>query len=170
MGGMRSSASYERRSDPVPLRRASVLSVFAIFRRGPFRMARLNLVGWAALLVPPALLGGVASQTMRRSPAVGALGGAGAVLAVAVVWDRWRWRNSSVSFSNDLDIELVREVAARLRAEGIDVTLDEPQAPVVALPASECEEAERWRLTTRQRWMKRVIAALDEASTPRPPH
>lgn len=48
----------------------------------PFRMVELNVVGWSALLAPPALAGGVASL----------VGGA---------WDRWRWWNSVASVPGD---------------------------------------------------------------------
>ena len=87
-------------------------------------MVELNAVGWSALLAPPALAVGVASIAVGWHPTVGALAGAAAALVVAVAWDRGRWWNSVVSVSSDLDLEELRRVADRLRAEGIDVTVD----------------------------------------------
>ncbi len=121
IGDVKGGGWFEYGPGPVRLRRPSALS---FLRGGPFRMVELNVVGWAALLAPPALAGGVAPLVVGWHPTVGALAGAGAALVVAVAWDRWRWRNSVVSVSSDVDLEQLRRVAERLRAEGIDVTVD----------------------------------------------
>ncbi|QQS25777.1 MAG: hypothetical protein IPM43_05265 [Actinomycetota bacterium] len=129
-------------------------------------MIQLNAVGWSALVGPPALVGGAATLAVGGRPAVGALGGAGAALVVVVVWDRLRWRNSGVSVSSDLELAELRRVVESLRAEGIEVSLDAADLDPAELPAS--EYVERWQLTTRQRWVNRVLAALDDASTAQP--
>ena len=133
-------------------------------------MIELNVVGWSALLAPPALGGGVLALALGRPVGVGALGGAGAALVVAVAWDRWRWWNSVVSVSSDLDLEELHRVADRLRAEGIDVTVDAADRGPVAAPDPDREDVDHWRLTTRQRWVNRVLTALDDAAAARPPH
>ena len=51
---------------------------------------------------------------------------------------------SVVSVSGDVDLEQLRRAAERFRADREDV--------------------DDWRLTTRQRWVNRVLAALDDAS------
>jgi len=90
-------------------------------------------------------------------------------LVVAVAWDRWRWWNSTVSVLSDLELEELRRVADRLRAEGIDVTVDAADPGPVVAPDSNQEDVDHWRLTTRQRWVNRVLTALD-APAARPPH
>lgn len=80
-------------------------------------MIELNIVGWSALLAPSALIGGLVALALGRPVAVGALGVAGAALVVAVAWDRWRWWNSVVSVSSDLDLDELRQVVDRLRVE-----------------------------------------------------
>jgi len=132
-------------------------------------MIELNVVGWSALLAPPALVGGVVAFALGCPVAVGALGGAGAALAAAVAWDRWRWWNSVVSVSSDLDLDELRRVVNRLRVEGVDVTLDAADSGVVVAPGSDRNGDVDRRLTTNQRWVNRVIAALDDASAARPP-
>ena len=139
---------------------------FGWIRGGPFRMVELNVVGWAALLAPPAMAGGVTSLVVGWHPTVGALAGAGAALVVAVAWDRWRWRNSVVSLSSGVDLEQLRRVAERLRAEGIDVTVDAADPGSVVAPDSDRADVDRWRLTTRQRWVNRVLTALDASAAP----
>ena len=129
-------------------------------------MVELNAVGWSALLAPPTLAGGVASIAVGWHPTVGALAGAAAALVVAVAWDRGRWWNSVVSVSSDLDLEELRRVADRLRAEGIDVTVDAADPGPVVAPDPDSEDVDRWRLTTRQRWVNRVLTALDEPAAP----
>ncbi len=132
-------------------------------------MVELNAVGWSALLAPPALAGGVASIAVGWHPTVGALAGAGAALVVAVAWDRWRWWNGVVSVSSDLDLEELRRVADRLRAEGIEVTVDAADPGPVAAPHSDRKDVDYWLLTTRHRWVNRVLTALDAPAAP-PPH
>ncbi len=111
-------------------------------------MIELNVVGWSALLAPPALVGGVGALALGRPVAVGALGGAGAAMVAVVAWDRLRCWNSVVSVSSDLDLDELRRVVERLRAEGIDVTGDAADhGPVV----SSASDREQRRLTTRQR-------------------
>ena len=169
MGPVRSGGWFEYGPGPVRLRRPSAFSIFGGFHGGPFRMVELNAVGWSALLAPPALAGGVASLVVGWHPTVGALAGAGAALVVAVAWDRWRWWNSMVSVSSDLELEELRRVADRLRVEGIDVTVDAADPGLVVAPDSDREDVDHWRLTTRQRWVNRVLTALD-APAARPPH
>jgi hypothetical protein len=91
-------------------------------------------------------------------------------LVVAVAWDRWRWWNSVVSVSSDLDLGKLWGVVERLRVEGVDVTVDAVDYDPVVAPGSDRGDVDRWRLTTHQRWLNRVLAALDDASATRPPH
>lgn len=165
MGGVRSSSGwFEYGPGPVRLRRWSAFSILRGVRGGPFRMMELNVVGWSALLAPPALIGGLGALALGRPVAVGALGAAGAAFVVAVAWDRWRWWNSVVSVSSDLDLDDLRTVADRLRAEGVDVTVDAVDRGPIVQSDSDVEDVEHWQLTTRQRWVNRVLAALDDAS------
>jgi hypothetical protein len=166
MGSVRGGGWFEYGPGPVPLRRSSAFSILRRVRGGPLRMIELNAAGWSALLAPPALVGGVVALALGRPVVVGALGGAGAALAVAGAWDRWRWWNSVVSVSSDLDLADLRGVAERLRAEGVDVTVDAADFSLAQSPGSDrSEDVDRWQLTTRQRWVNRVLAALDDAST-----
>jgi hypothetical protein len=167
IGGVRSGGWFEYGPGPVRLRRPSALSSL---HGGPFRMIELNVVGWSALLAPLALGGGVFALALGRPVGVGALGNAGAALVVAVAWDRWRWWNSVVSVSSDLDLEELRRVADRLRAEGIDVTVKAADPGPVAAPDPAREDVDYRRLATRQRWANRVLTALDDAAAGRPPH
>lgn len=164
MGGVRSLGGwFEYGPGPVRLRRSSAFSILRGVRGGPFQMMELNVVGWSALLAPPAVVGGVVALALGRPVAVGALGGAGAALVVAVAWERWRWSNSGVSVSSNLHLDDLRTVAERLRAEGVDVTVDAiDRGPI--LESDSDEGVEHWQLTTRQRWLNRVLAALDDAS------
>jgi len=166
MGGVSSSGWYVYGPGSVGRRRATAR---LFLRGGPFRMIELNVVGWSALLAPPALVGGVGALALGSPVAVGALGGAGAALVVAVAWDRWRWWNSVASVSSDLDLEELRRVVERLHAEGIEVSIDAAHQGLAAVPAPEQQATDCWRLTTRQRWVNRVLAALDDASAARPP-
>lgn len=170
MGGVRSGGWFEYGPGPVRLRRSSAFSILRGVPGGPFRMMELNVVGWSALLAPSAVVGGVVALALGRPVAVGALGGAGAALAVAVAWDRWRWSNSVVSVSSNLDLDALRGVVERLRAEGVDVTVDAIDRGPIVQPDSDDENVEHWQLATRQRWLNRVLAALDVASAARPPH
>jgi hypothetical protein len=117
-------------------------SAWPFLRGGPFRRIELNAVGWSTLLAPPAVAGGVASLAVGRSAALGALAGAGAAFVVAVAWDRWRWWNSDVSVSSDLDLEELQRVADRLRAEGVDVTVDAADRGPVVAPVSDREDVD----------------------------
>lgn len=165
MGGVRSSGGwFEYGPGPVRLRRSSAFSILRGVRGGPFRMMELNVVGWSALLAPPAVVGGVVALALGRPVAVGALGGAGAALVVTVAWDRWRWSNSVVSVSSDLDLDDLRTVTDRLRAEGVDVTVETIDRGPIVQSHSDDEDVERWQLTTPQRCLNRVLAALDDAS------
>ena len=168
IGGVSSGGWFEYGPGPVRPRRSSAFSIFGGIRGGPFRMVELNAVGSSALLAP-ALAGGVASLVVGWHPMVGALAGAGAALVVAVAWDRWRWWHSVVSVSSDVDLEQLRRVAERLCAEGIDVTVDAADPLPVVAPDSDREDVDYWRLTTRQRWVNRVLTALDAPAAP-PPH
>jgi hypothetical protein len=170
MGGVRSSGGwFEYGSGPVRLRRSSAFSILRGVRGGPFRMMELNVVGWSALLAPPAVVGGVVALALGRPVAVGALGGAGGALVVAVAWDRWRWSNSVVSVSSALDLDDLRTAADRLRANGVDVTVGAIDRGPTVESHSDDGDVEHWQLTTRQRWLNRVLAALDDASAARPP-
>ena len=165
MGGVRSSGGwFEYGSGPVHLRRSSAFAILRGVLGGPFRMMELNAVGWSALLAPPAVVGGVVALALGRPVAVGALGGAGAAVVVAVAWDRWRWSNSMVSVSSALDLDDLRTVADRLRADGVDVTVGAIDRGPIVESHSNDEDVEHWQLTTRQRWLNRVLAALDDAS------
>jgi hypothetical protein len=136
MGGVRSSGGwFEYGPGPVRLRRSAAFPILRGVRGGPFRMMELNVVGWSALLAPPAVVGGVVALAVGRPVAVGALGGAGVPLVVAVAWDRWRWWNSVVSVSSDLDLDELRRVVDSLRVEGVEVTLDAADSGVVVAPA-----------------------------------
>lgn len=134
-------------------------------------MIELNIVGWSALLAPSALIGGLVALALGRPVAVGALGVAAAAFVVAAAWDRWRWSISVVSVSSDLDLDELRRVVDRLRVEGVGITVDAADSGVDVAPGSDRDEdVDRWRLTTRQRWLNRVLAALEDASAARPPH
>ncbi len=75
-----------------------------------------------------------------------------------------------VSVSSDLDLDELRGVVERLRVEGVDVTVDAADFGLAVSPGADRQDIEYWRLPTRQRWVNRVLAALDDASATRPPH
>ena len=83
---------------------------------------------------------------------------------------RRRWWNSVVSVSSDPDLEELRRVADRLRAEGIDGTVDAADPGRLAAPDPDREDVDNRRLITLQRWVNRVLTALDDAAAARPPH
>jgi hypothetical protein len=170
MGGVSSGGWFQYGPGSVRLRRSSAFSIVRRVRGGPFRMIELNIVGWSALLAPSALIGGLVALALGGPVAVGAFGVVGAALVVAVARDRWRWWNSVVSVSSDLDLDELRRVVDRLRVEGVDVTLDAADSGLAVSPGSDRnEDVDRWKLTTHQRWANRVMAALDDASAARPP-
>lgn len=63
----------------------------------------------------------------------------------------------------------LRQAADGLRPEGIDVTVDSADRGPVVAPGSDREDVDYWRLT-RQRWVNRVLTALDDAPAARSPH
>ncbi|MEO5899624.1 MAG: hypothetical protein ABIR68_05775, partial [Ilumatobacteraceae bacterium] len=68
-------------------------------RSGGFRLVQLNVVGWAALLVPGATLGLVTAR-LRGAPVIaGAAIGALAAWVFGLVVDTARWRASDICFS-----------------------------------------------------------------------
>ncbi len=92
------------------------------------RTARLNAVGWAALVAVCALAGLIAIVLLRATgwplPVRAVLGAAVVVLGLIVV-DRRKWGRMETSFSFTDAVATMRAVAERLTARGLPVTLDE---------------------------------------------
>jgi hypothetical protein len=99
-------------------------------RRSWLRTARLNVVGWSALLgaclVVAAL--GIATTTALAWPR--ALGAAGAVIPVAAVIfaDRRRWARMETSVDWGGSVEEVARIADELESEGVHARV-RPDAP-----------------------------------------
>jgi hypothetical protein len=91
------------------------------------RTARLNAVGYAALLAACLLAGVVTAVVLRATgwplPLRAALGPMVVVLAL-VVGDRRKWSRTETSFSFSDDSTDMRSVAARLAAQNLPVTVD----------------------------------------------
>jgi len=102
-------------------------------RSGGFRMVQLNVVGWAALLVPGAILGLVTSRLRSASVTMGAAIGAVISWALGLVIDTVRWRASDICFSCPdvpraaLD-RLVGELRGRRVEASIEVDMQGPDA------------------------------------------
>ena len=110
-----------------------------------------------------AALPGLAAQQQRRELLRGAVVElAGHPLALVLL--RVRQPQGQLTSAGDLGLDELRTVADRLRAEGVDVTVDAIDRGPIVQSDSAYEDVEHWQLTTRQRWVNRVLAALDDAS------
>jgi hypothetical protein len=89
-----------------------------------FRRARMTATGWAVLLAPGALAGGVAAAVAagRRARVVPLLvgigGGAACSLLLARIVDEVRWRRSAVSLAVD-EPDAALDLMQAVRAEGV---------------------------------------------------
>ena len=105
-------------SSTVPTRRSHPVS------ESPwaFRRARMTATGWAVLLAPGALAGGVAVAAGRRARVVPLLVGIGAgaacSLLLARIVDEVRWRRSAVSLAVD-EPDAALDLMQAVRAEGV---------------------------------------------------
>lgn len=87
-------------------------------------MVHLNVVGWSALLAPPALLGALIARLCRRSPVRGSAVGAIAAWAVALVVDSVHWRASPVTFDRpEMSRPVLDRLVDSLREDGVDVAI-----------------------------------------------
>lgn len=87
----------------------------------PFRMVRLNLVGWSAVLAAMVAVGSVAGAITDQNW-IGVVV-AGLVLIAAVVTDRVRWRNSWMNIGMDFE-EAARSLVQVLDAQGIEAQVE----------------------------------------------
>ena len=94
-------------------------------RSGGFRMVQLNIVGWAALLVPGATLGLVAAVLGGASVLAGAAVGAVVVWTFALVVDTVRWRASDICFScPDVPRAALDRLVGELHVVGVDASIE----------------------------------------------
>ncbi len=124
-----------------------------------FRGVKLNVAGWAAVLVPGAtvgavvgaLVGGSARRALRV--ALGGVAGAAAGLAAARLADEIRWRDTPVTLHIDEPDEAL-DVMQAVRAAGV-------QADMVRAPDRDPEEgALGYQVRYRARDERRVRAVL----------
>jgi len=100
-------------------------------RRHLFQNARLNAVGWAALVaasLASAALGAAVAALAGLPWWVGAIIGLPIVLVVLLVLDRRRTIRRTISFGWTEDLAEVESVAGAVRARGVEVTV-EPDGP-----------------------------------------
>jgi hypothetical protein len=116
--------------------------------RSFLRTARLNVVGYAAL-IGACLVAAVGSASALRTtgwpPVLRAAVGPVVVVLVLVAADRRKWSRMETSFSFTDDPAELRTVADRLLAQGLPVRVEEDQGPAI---------------TYRHRDARRVHAAL----------
>jgi hypothetical protein len=88
-------------------------------------MVRLNVVGWAALLVPGATLGLLTAWFGGVSVLAGAAVGAAVAWALALVVDTVRWRGSDICFScPDVPRATLDRIVGELQAGGVDASIE----------------------------------------------
>jgi hypothetical protein len=88
-------------------------------------MVQLNVVGWAALLVPGATLGLVTARLVGVSVMAGAAVGATVAWALALVVDTVRWRGSDICFScPDVPRATLDRVVGELHEIGVNAALE----------------------------------------------
>ena len=89
-------------------------------RSNPFRMMRLNTVGWSAL-VGSGLVLAVPGLVLGRNPGLAVASGVGA--AFTVVWsnDYRNWRRSWTGIGYPMPDEEADVLAAEMRSDGLDV-------------------------------------------------
>jgi hypothetical protein len=111
----------------------------------------LNVVGWAALLLPAVLVGTGAAAITGSVP----IGVAAAASILAGYWtlDRRRHRASEAHFGFG-DEQVTRLVAARLAEQGVRTSV-EPGIPY------DDEPAPRWELAYRMRDHRKVERAVE---------
>lgn len=94
-------------------------------RSGGFRMVQLNVVGWAALLVPGGTLGLATAWFGGASVLAGAAVGATVAWALALVVDTVRWRASDICFScPDLSRDALDRLVGELHVVGVDASIE----------------------------------------------
>lgn len=167
--GSRVSSSggwFEPRPGPVRLRRSSTFSILRRLRGGPFRMMELNVVGWPALLAPPAVVGGARSWPPGRCGRAGRcwrrVGGGCGLGPVALVEER--------GFGGERS--RLRRAARSCRAPscwGVDVTIEPADFGLAVSPGADRQDIESQRLATRRHWVNRVLVALGNAPAARSP-
>jgi hypothetical protein len=94
--------------------------VAAWARTGGFRTVELNPAGWAALLVPGAVVGAGAALARGAPVASGAAAGSLAAWAAGLVADGVRWRRAWVTVYLELSLEETEGLARALRLAGCD--------------------------------------------------
>lgn len=115
--------------DAATMRYSSAGRVHGVLRRwmrsGGFRMMQLNVVGWAALLVPGATLGLATAWFGGASVLAGAAVGAAVAWALALVVDTVRWRASDICFScPDVPRAALDRVVGELHVVGVDASIE----------------------------------------------
>lgn len=121
---------------------------------------KLNVVGWAALLVPGATLGLVGARLGGASVMGGAAVGGVAAWALALVVDTVRWRASDICFScPDVPLAALDRVVGELQAGGVDASIE------VGMHGSDAEETV-FQIRSRMRFRSIVERRLAELNTP----
>ncbi|CAB4363533.1 MAG: hypothetical protein F2681_06190 [Actinobacteria bacterium] len=88
-------------------------------------MVQLNVVGWAALLVPGATLGLATAWFGSASLLAGAALGAALPWALALVVDTVRWRASDICFScPDVPRDALDRLLGDLHVVGVDASIE----------------------------------------------
>lgn len=94
-------------------------------------MIELNAVGWAAVLAPGAVLGGLAGLFTRRPISACAVVGAATSWLSALTIDAVRWRSSEISMRlpGELADEETERVVRALKANGVGADVREETDP-----------------------------------------
>ena len=129
-------------------------------RSGGFRMVQLNVVGWAALLVPGATLGLVGARLGGAPVLAGAAVGAVVAWALALVVDMVRWRASDICFScPDVSRATLDRVVGELHVIGVDASIE------VDMHGSDSDKT-MFQIRSRMRFRSIIERRLAELNTP----
>ena len=123
-------------------------------------MVQLNFVGWAALLVPGAILGLVTARLGGASAMAGAAVGAVAAWALGLVVDTVRWRASEICFScPDVPRAALDRLVGELQVGGVDASIE------VDMHSSDAETTV-FQIRCRMRFRSIVERRLEELNIP----
>lgn len=122
-------------------------------------MVQLNVVGWAALLIPAATLGLLTARLRGASVMLGAAIGAVFAWALGLVVDTVRWRASDIWFTcPDVPRESLDRLVGELQVGGVDASIE------VDLHGSN-EDKTVFQIRSRMRFRSIIERRLAELNT-----
>lgn len=122
-------------------------------------MVQLNVLGWAALLVPGATVGLATAWFGGASVLAGAAVGAAVAWALALVVDTVRWRASDICFScPDLSRDALDRLVGDLHVVGVDASIE------VNMHGSNSDKT-IFQIRSRMRFHRKIERRLAELDT-----